>query len=151
MKLSELYGAEIISKDKKIRGTICGICCAENQIAGYICFDECEKEFFAEAAGSKASRGEVIFEKTGKAQKNYYSVMLGRAAYTTRGKFYGHLEDCTVTAGKITYAKIGGRRLPFARLTFGDVIIIGDGADTSAELAAKNMFISAVCGEGEAL
>lgn len=151
MKVSELYGKTITGANGKRKGFILAISCNQNTVAGLICCDESEKTFFVAGEDVLSLCGETRFLKTGKAQKNTASLKLGKAVYSSQGKFLGHLEDCILNGLKITHAVVGGKKIPFNNLIFGDVCIVKSKTKTvdfSAELAAKNMFIQAVCADG---
>ena len=151
MKISQLYGKTITSTNGRKKGVILGVSCVKNEIDGLICCDENETRFFVAGGDAVSLCGETQFVKTGKAQKNTASLKLGKAVYSSQGKFLGHLEDCILSGLKITHAVVGGKKMPFNNLILGDVCIVKSKtktADLSAELAAKNMFIQAVCADG---
>lgn len=145
MKLSQLYGKKITKTDNRKQGVIFAVSCYKKSIEGYICFDENEKEFFADAKNSRISGEIVTFENLGKENKDAFRLRLGLPVYTQSGKFLGNLCDCTVKGGVLTGAICGNKRLPFCDLTFGDAAILKD-SRVQSELTAKNMFINAVCG-----
>lgn len=151
MKVSELYGKTITGANGKRKGVISSICCLKNEIEGFKCFDENENTFFVAGGDVTSLCGDTRFLKTSKAQKNTASLKLGKAVYSAQGKFLGHLEDCILSGLKITHAVVDGKKMPFNNLISGDVCIVKSKAkneDFSAELAAKNMFIQAVCADG---
>lgn len=147
MKLSRLYGTVIESEDEKKRGTVLGACCANGKISGYICFDERENEFFVQSQSVKVKRGRTTFLKTvdGPAGK---VIKLGVAVFSDCGEYLGALADVTVRGAKPVCADVGKNTYPFERLIFGDVIILKseNHIKTCAEVAAKDMFIEAMCG-----
>ena len=146
MKASKLYGMKIESQDKKIRGHILGISCVKNKIEGYICCNERQKEFFV-PSGNAAFRGGVMrFSDTAKKGGDGAFLRLGRAVFAKNGKYCGVLEDCTIQESAVTFATVSRRKIPFERIIVGDVFILED-ENLSAELAAKNMFIDAVCSQ----
>ena len=148
MKVSELYGKTITGANGKRKGFILGVNCTENAVDGLICCDESERTFYVAGTDAISLCGDTKFSRVGKAQKNTASLKLGKAVYSAQGKFLGYLEDCILSGLKITHAIIGGKKIPFDKLVLGDICIM-KGKDTSAELAAKNMFIQAVCADGE--
>ncbi len=151
MNISELYGKTITEGNGKRKGYIIGVNCHKNVIEGLICCDESEKTFYVAGGDVTDLCDETRFLKTEKAQKNTASLRLGKAVYSADGKFIGHLEDCILSGLKITHAIVGGKKIPFNNLILGDVCIVRNktkSADFSAELAAKNMFIQAVCADG---
>lgn len=148
MNLSEIYGKTIESANGKRKGYIMGVTCENNRIARLICCDQSERSFVAESDGASFINGAVLFSKYSKAQKNAAQLRLGRAVYTEDGKYCGRLEDCTLKGFRLVKAVIGGKKYPVESLAFGDAVILKTGV-TRAELAAKNMFINAVCSAGE--
>lgn len=145
MKASQIFCTEISSEDKKKRGYILAISCVKDMIEGYICCNEHENEFFAESAGAKFLNGSATFLVTGKENKKGYRLRLGQPLYTDNGKFIGHVDDFTIKGNRITFAHVGNRKFAFDRLVFSDVAILKSD-DLSAEIAAKDMFIGAICG-----
>lgn len=141
MKLSKLYGMQIVSADKKRRGHILGICCVGDRIDGFACCDRSEKEFYAKAENYKIKDGVLIFSSTGAADKNSYKLRLGRTAFDENGKSAGVLSDCKISGDKIETAVISGKKFSFSSLKVGDIILI-----KSAEDTAKDMFIDVICG-----
>ena len=144
MKISQLYGKKIESSNKKKCGYILGISHTGDRIDGYICCNESENEFFADSSAARFIGDRAIVLKTDKAAKRGARLKLGHAVYSEDGKFLGHVEDYTVKGNKIIYAHVGRRKLDFGRLSFGDVAILKN-SHTQAEVAAKDMFISALC------
>ena len=143
MKISRLYGTQIESKDKKIRGHILGITCVNNTIDGYICCNERQKEFFARGENCTFKKGVLRFDQTGKRAENSEILRLNRAVFAKNGKFVGVLQDCTVQGNVIASATVSKRKIPFNRIIVGDVFILDDEI-AGAEIAAKDMFIDAL-------
>lgn len=141
MKLSKLYGTEISSEDKKRRGYILGVSCVGERIDGFFCCDNSDKEFFAKAENFKLKGESVTFVSTGKPAENSHSLKLGRAVFTENGGLVGLLDDCVFEGEIIKTACIGKKKYDFSHLTIGDIIII-----KGVEIAAKDMFINAICG-----
>lgn len=150
MKISELYGKTIKGANGSKKGYILGVDCNNCKIEGLICCDESEKTFYVAGRDVTALCGDTRFLNAEKARKNARSLKLGRAVYSHQGKFLGCLEDCVLSGMKITHAIVGGKKIPFDRLECGDAYIVKDAA-RSAELAAKNMFIGALCNNSESL
>lgn len=141
MKLSKLYGMQIISEDKKRRGYILGISCVGNNIDGFFCSDQYENEFYAKADNLKIKGETAIFASTGTPAENAYSLKLGRAVYGENGKAVGLLDDCIFKGNAIATALISRKKYAFSSLTVGDIVIL-----KSAEVTAKDMFIDVICG-----
>ncbi|MGN0805830.1 MAG: hypothetical protein ACI4MC_02220 [Candidatus Coproplasma sp.] len=147
MKISNLYGKRIESEDKKRCGVIMAICCAENVIDGYICFDEDEKEFFASACGTRVLKDKVTFTKLGKEKKNSFRLRLGVPVFSQEGKHVGNVTDCSVMGGKLCTVFIKNKKYSAEEVCVSDAVIIKPSAGKAeAERAAKDMFIGALCG-----
>ncbi|MGN0824194.1 MAG: hypothetical protein ACI4MB_03910 [Candidatus Coproplasma sp.] len=147
MKISKLYGKKIQSEDKKIQGVIMAISCNKNVIEGYICFDEDEKEFFAKAVGTKFLKDKVVFNELGYEGKNSFRLRLGVPAFTKEGKHLGFITECSVMGGKLSAVFIKNKKYSAGQISVLDAVIVEEPIDkTQAELAAKNMFIGALCG-----
>lgn len=136
---------QIASEDKKKRGYILAISCVKDMVEGYICCDERENEFFSESAGTKFSGDAATFSVTGKENKKGYRLKLGVPLYSDAGKFLGYIDDFTFKGNRIVFAHSGKRKFTFNRLVLNDVAILKSD-DRSAEIAAKDMFIGAICG-----
>jgi len=143
MNLSCLFGKEIISTDEKIKGRVLSVCIKENEIEGYICFDEREREFFAEAKGAKICGEQLLFERAQKVGRGRNKIRLGLPVYSSVGKFLGLLTDVNFCRSRISFIKVGKTKYPCSRVTFGDGVIIKD-EYSIAEAKAKDMFIGAV-------
>lgn len=145
MKASEIFCTEIAGKDKKKRGYILAISCVNDMIEGYICCDERENEFFAESAGVRFLSGFATYSVTGKENKKGYRLKLGVPLYSDDGRFLGHIDDFTFKGNRIIFAHVGRRKFAFDKLALSDVAILKSNYP-SAEIAAKDMFIGAICG-----
>lgn len=147
MKISKLYGKKIQSADGKLSGVVMAISCNKNVIDGYICFDQDEKEFFAKAAGAKILKDKVIFSELGYEGKNSFRLRLGLPVFTQGGKHLGFVTECSVTGGKLNAVFIKNKKYSASQIRVLDAVIVKEPIDkTQAELAAKNMFIGALCG-----
>lgn len=144
MKLSQLLGAEVVLKDKKKRGYVLGVTCAENAIDSYICCDECENEFYLDGETAKFADGKLKSVQTVKKRKKLSNIKLGYPLYSENGKFLGYISDFTVKGNQILYAHCGNRKYNFLHITLGDVAILKN-QKPLAEIAAKDMFIGAIC------
>ena len=145
MKISELYGKEIICTNGKRKGIILGVINERDEIRWIVCCYEDEKRFFVSAESVITLSGTAQFTKAAKAQKKTASLRLGKAVYNCNGVFCGYLEDCVLSGLKITHAVVNGKKIPFNDVISGDVCLLKD-RKTSASIAAKDMFIDAVCG-----
>lgn len=146
MKISQLYGKTITCENGKRRGFILGPVPENDTIKWLICCDESEKRFFVACKNVQSLGGDAHFSKAEKACEKTASLKLGKAVYTSEGKFMGYLEDCILSGLKITHAIVGGKKFAYTDLIIGDVCLLKDGG-ASAENAAKDMFIQAVCAE----
>lgn len=146
MKASQIFCMPISSEDKKKRGYILAISCVKDTVEGYICCNEHENEFFAESAGAKFLNSSATFLLTGKENKKGYRLRLGQPLYSDGGRFLGHVDDFTLRGNRIVCAHVGKRKFAFDRLAISDVAILKND-EFSVEIAAKDMFIGAICGE----
>lgn len=164
MKISELYGKEVESLDKKKSGYVLGVSCDKDKIEFLLCCDEKEREFFIDV-NSIASVGQKIIYEDADARKQRAKLLrLGKAGYSQKGKFMGHLCDCEVSGFMIKSAYIGKKKYSYDRLICGDVIIISEESaqksenekteEMSSPLSERkqdapdtphSMFISAMC------
>ncbi|MGN1061126.1 MAG: hypothetical protein ACI4QN_05275 [Candidatus Coproplasma sp.] len=147
MKISKLYGKRIESEDKKTHGVIMAISCAKNVIEGYICFDEDEKEFFVSAVGTRVLKDKVTFKYLGKEKKTAFRLRLGVPVFTQEGKYLGNVTDSSVMGGRLCAVFIKNKKYSAEEVCVSDAVIIKPPASKAEiELAAKNMFIGALCG-----
>lgn len=145
MKASQIFCTNISSKDKKKRGYVMSVSCVKEMVEGYVCCNEQENEFFAESAGCEFSGGAATFLLTGKENKKGYRLKLGIPLYSNEGKFLGLIDDFTIKNNRLVFAHSGKRKFAFDRLIIGDVAILKND-DVTAEIAAKDLFIDALCG-----
>lgn len=144
MKLSQLYGKMITDESGRVRGTILGVCFKDGRIDGVMCCDERENDFFVQGDDATFKGEEITMTRKRKTPKNAEQLRLGRAVYSDDGKFLGYMEDVTLQGKQLKHACVGRKKYDFSRLSLGDVVIVKSEA-AKAELAAKNLFISAVC------
>lgn len=145
MKVSNLLGIEILSKDKKMRVTVMSVCHAKNQIEGYICFNESQNKLFIERLYVGKDK-QVYFNEFKKVRKKYKSLRLGLPAYTNQGKYLGRVEDYLICGTHLSKVKINSRQYNANYITLGNAAIVNVATQkTQAEIAAKDMFIATLC------
>ncbi|MGN1104784.1 MAG: hypothetical protein ACI4QI_07945 [Candidatus Coproplasma sp.] len=146
MKISSLFGKKIESADKNKHGVIMAISCAKNTIEGYICFDENEKEFFASAYGAKVLKDKVTFKWISREESTSSRLRLGVPAFSSEGKYLGKVADYSAVSGRICSVFIGNKKFSAENLSISDAVIVKPSLQkTQAEIAAKDMFIGALC------
>lgn len=143
MKISRLYGSRIERADGGAEGVILAVTYEGTDISGLIIADDNQREAFVPADGATFGR-KLTYSRTAKKPAPCAVLRLGRAAFTEAGEFLGYLEDVSAKGIELESAKIGGKRYEFSRLVLGDIVIVR--GRSLAELAAKDMFIGAVCG-----
>ena len=147
MKISSLFGKKIESEDKTRHGVIMAISCNNNVIEGYICFDENEKEFFASAHGTKVLKDKVTFKWLSREEKTSTRLRLGVPAFSSDGKYLGNVCDYSAVSGTICAVIIGNKKYTAENLSISDAVIVKQSAkNLQTEIAAKDMFIGAICG-----
>lgn len=149
MKISNLYGRKITCEDGKRSGTVMTVYHLNGKLDGCICFDEDEKEFFAHGVCVKKS-GEITFCRTGKKSTGAIPLRLGIPVYGTTGKYLGNASDFCYKGNRLCTVAVNGRRYSLGGAIVYDAVILREKtARTDAERAAKDMFISALCGDGQ--
>lgn len=145
MKVSNLLGTEILSKDKKMRVTVMSVCHAKNQIEGYICFNERQNELFIERLYVGKDR-QVYFNEFKKIMAKHKSLRLGLPAYTNHGKYLGRVEDYLICGTRLSKVKINSRQYSAECVSLGNAAIVNiDTQKAQVEIAAKDMFIATLC------
>ncbi len=144
MNVSELYGKQTLSADGKKTGCVLGLCENGGEIKYLVCCDGEEREYRIAAENVLTVGDKIIFENGKCPYKQCAPIRLGVPAFTEAGKYIGTLSDFICAGFKIKYAVIGEKKYPIQRIEYGDAVIV---KKSGAESAAKDMFISAVCGE----
>ncbi len=128
MKLSDYYGKRVYDKNDGRSGYILEVFADGTSIAGFLCADEAEREFYAVPCGAKVD-DRVIF--TAAHGKKAVKLALGRACFSEEGKFLGCLKEAVCRGLTVVSAKIGTKTYPAGRLVLGDAVIV---KTASAEL-----------------
>ena len=142
MKISKLYGRRIEGSDGRADGTILGVDFDGTKICGILAADDEQREFYV-AADDLVLKRNASYKTATKKPASFNGLKLGRAAYSEDGIFLGYLEDITTDNLTLSKAKIGAKSYSFDSLIMGDVIIVR--GKRYAEIAAKDMFIDALC------
>ena len=142
MKISKLYGRRIEGGDGRADGTILGVDFDGTKICGILAADDEQREFYV-AADDLVLKRNASYKMATKKPASFNGLKLGRAAYSEDGIFLGYLEDITTDNLTLSKAKIGAKSYAFDSLIMGDVIIVR--GKRYAEIAAKDMFIDALC------
>lgn len=142
MKISKLYGRRIEGGEGRADGTILGVDFDGTKICGILAADDEQREFYV-AADDLVLKRNASYKTATKKPASFNGLKLGRAAYSEDGIFLGYLEDITTDNLTLSKAKIGAKSYSFDSLIMGDVIIVR--GKRYAEIAAKDMFIDALC------
>lgn len=142
MKISKLYGRRIEGGEGRADGTILGVDFDGTKICGILAADDEQREFYVVADDLVLKRN-ASYKTATKKPASFNGLKLGRAAYSEDGIFLGYLEDITTDNLTLSKAKIGAKSYSFDSLIMGDVIIVR--GKRYAEIAAKDMFIDALC------
>lgn len=146
MKISNLYGRKIFCEDGKRSGTIMAIYQLNCKLDGYLCFDGDEKEFFTPDVHVKKS-GKTTFCDTGKISTGATPLRLGIPVYAPTGKFLGKASDFCRKGNKLCTVIANEKRYSLDGASVGDAVILREKTTRAdAERAAKDMFITALCG-----
>ncbi|MGN0818738.1 MAG: hypothetical protein ACI4L9_07190 [Candidatus Coproplasma sp.] len=147
MKLSELYGMQVEKLNSRRRGYILQAFADGEKISHLICCDEKENEFCITAENIISLNQCLIYRNESKGIKNGGALRLGAPCCDERGKILGVTQDYVLSGLNLRCALIGGKRYAYSRIVAGDVVIVKDKAspDVSASLAARDMFIGAIC------
>ena len=142
MKISKLYGRRIEGGEGRADGTILGVDFDGTKICGILAADDEQREFYV-AADDLVLKRNASYKTATKKPASFNGLKLGRAAYSEDGIFLGYLEDITTDNLTLSKAKISAKSYSFDSLIMGDVIIVR--GKRYAEIAAKDMFIDALC------
>lgn len=144
MKISRLFGQKIYTDGDE--GVILGIDFAEGRIAGFIIADGSLNERYACAKDVTLGK-KIVCRKTTKKPALINGLKLGRAAFDEEGNFVGYLKDVEAHGFELVSARIGNASYPFSQIAAGDAVIVH--GRTLAAMAAKDMFIGALCSTDE--
>ena len=93
MKLSEIYGKEVESKDGQVHGWVRGIL-AKNGAPQFLqCFDDDEREFDIDVKNIICTGEKIVFEDRPAIKKQSTNMRLGVPAYSEYGNFLGYLAE----------------------------------------------------------
>ena len=125
MKLSEIYGKEVESKDGQVHGWVRGIL-AKNGAPQFLqCFDDDEHEFDIDVKNIICTGEKIVFEDRPAIKKQSTNMRLGVPAYSEYGNFLGYLaEIITDRSGAAAHYVIGKKKFRPEHITTGDVIIV---------------------------
>lgn len=144
MKVSTLYGRKVVTKGGE--GIIIALAHDGRRICGAVIADDNQREAYARTEDMTFGKN-ITCTKTTKKPAGLDGLKLGRAAFDEKGAFLGYLEEIETNGDRLARAKIGKKKYDCARLVFGDVVLVK--GRTQAELAARDMFLGALCGAHE--
>lgn len=124
MKLSELYGKEVVSADKSRRGWVRAVLGSGSLPQFLLCFDEDEREFEIDFKNVIKTGEKIIFDDAEKRRKGAKCIRLGLPAYGTDGAFLGHLTDISGAKDGTFYYVIGKKKYRPEFVAVGDVLIV---------------------------
>ncbi|HIR99401.1 MAG TPA: hypothetical protein IAB42_03300 [Candidatus Coproplasma avistercoris] len=123
MKLSELFGREVTTKEGDRRGWVRGVLGKSGVPRFLLCFDKDEREFDIDLDPARILCGQIVYEDAAAAKRECVPLRLGAPAFSAGGKFLGFLAE-------IEYAKnsarctIGRKKFRAENVAFGDVLIV---------------------------
>ncbi|MCD8373371.1 MAG: PRC-barrel domain-containing protein [Clostridia bacterium] len=124
MKLSEIYGKELINLNGEACGYVRGVYAADGKIEYLACADGEENEFDVDFKDVKFIGGRLIFNDRRDIKRKSRALRLGAPAYTKDGEYTGYVKEITVENGNIKNYVIGGKRYSPSLLSVGDAAII---------------------------
>lgn len=123
MKISSVYGKEIISTDGK-QGYVLSVHANGTQLRYLLCADENEKEFTVDVNSVVKFGERIVYKESGFIPEPAPSVRLGRAVFDEKGAFVGVLSDLVFEGNRLEKAKIGKKNYPAEGLVYGDAAIL---------------------------
>lgn len=123
MKLSDIYGKEVESKDKKRRGWVRSVLGKGGAPQFLLCFDGEECEFDVDWKDIVHIGDKIIFDDRAAEKKNCSPLRLGLPAYDDTGRFLGNLSDISVGKEGVFYV-IGRKKYRPEYISVGDVLIV---------------------------
>lgn len=147
MKLSELYGMQVEKINSKRRGYVLCACAEGDKITRIVCCDGQENEFCIAAEDVISMNDGIVYANERKLTRRNGALRLGAPCFDERGKCLGVTQDFVLNGLTVKSAQIGEKIYAFNRLVTGDAVIIKDKGkpDVAASLAARDLFIGAVC------
>ena len=123
MKISEIYGKEVKSKEGKLRGWVRGVIGTAGALQFLQCFDEEEREFDVDVKDVIKFGEIIIFEDRAAAKSESRDMRLGIPAYNESGVFLGHLKEIEQDRNGTKYV-IGKKRYDASDVSAGDAVIV---------------------------
>lgn len=124
MKLSDLYGKEVVSADKSRRGWVRAVL-GNGSLPQFLqCFDEDEREFEIDFKNVIKTGEKIIYDDAEKRRKSAKGMRLGLPAYGTDGAFLGHLTDMVSAKDGTFYYVIGKKKYRSEFVAAGDALIV---------------------------
>jgi hypothetical protein len=139
MKISELYGKEIISSNNKRRGYVLGVNLQGDRVAFLYCCDENEREFYVDVNYIISIGEKIVYDDIAARIKRATRLRLGSSTFGLNGRYIGTFYDCEMENYTIKRAYVGGKSYPFSRLVCGDIVLVKDKADGKATTKAANI------------
>lgn len=123
MLVSDFFGKKIVSTTGKT-GYVISVNASDTAIEALVCADSDENEFVVDVKNILQYGNEIVYEDRENSIKRAKPLRLGRASYTTGGKYLGLVEEYLLKGNKITGVKIGAKKYPMEAIAFEDAAII---------------------------
>lgn len=140
MKLSEIYGKEVVSRDGSRRGWVRGVLEYGGAPRFLQCFDSDEREFDIDFKSIQSVDGRIVFEDGSSDRKKCRNLRLGMPAYDNTGNFLGVLNDVASGKSGIFYI-IGKKRYRPEFICVGDAVIVRPPRTLKESVTAENTVI----------
>ncbi len=125
MKLSDIYGREVLGSDGKKRGWVRGILGKGGTPQFLQCFDEDDREFDIDVNDVEKFGEKIIFSDRAHLKSQCSRLRLGLPAYSAAGRFLGNLNDIVSNRRGVHYI-IGKKRYGAENICVGDAVIVSE-------------------------
>lgn len=127
MELALLPGKSVVSDEGKNLGYVLRVYVGKDlKVAALSCADPEEDEFVLPAAAILAVGDAVVAGPARQKELCGTPCPVGLAAFDKEGRFLGHCCSCDTKGGLSVAEKEGVKQYPFAKTTFGDIVLIGE-------------------------
>lgn len=147
MKLTQLYDLPVSGRNGQ-SGYVLGAIAVGGNIEYLACCDWEEREFFIRVDRILSLGEAIVYDAAEKKAPSKNILRLGIPCCDEHGKYLGTTCDVRLTGWRIKSVQVGARSYAYPRLVWGDVIIVKDKTSgISPDIAAKDLFIGAVCAD----
>ena len=123
MKISLLFGKKVESASGK-PGYILRVNAVGNNITGFTCADEDEREFDIPVRNIKSIKNTVTYSSADRHEGNARSLTLGRSVFDCEGNFIGNLCEIVTEKYRIISFVVGNKKFSADDVICGDALII---------------------------